>query len=163
MSDERWMKYNASAPVGELKRETLSIFHPELSQDWHFTIWPEEFSANVRGVEVDFLCHPFTASLPESGTSGRHEIEVTLFNTGREFVREIKRIKADVTTPIDIEYNQFFEPETDGIDKARRVMAGTSVPFDTSNVTIVGTWLNFLNRRFLKDIYSTTLFPGLDR
>ncbi len=160
---ERWEKYNASAPAGELQRETISLFHPELPQDYHFTTWKGGFTGNVRSSSVTFVEHPFNAKLPEASTSGRNEIQIDLFNSGPAFVSAIKAIKADVTTPIDMEYNVYFEADTDGVDAARRIMSGVRVGFNVQAVSIYGTWLDFLNKKFPRQIFSPTKFRGLVR
>lgn len=162
MVSDAWKTYNASAPAGQFARETISLFHAGFSQDWHFTRYPSSFSAFVRSASVTFDHHPFKLRWPSNDTSGRVELQIDFFNTGADFVAEVQSAHATPETPIEVELNAYLE--TGGAsDIDAIVLSGTRVSMTPTNVTLLATKADVLNKKWPVNIYRPSFFPGLVR
>jgi len=162
-SSERLKKYYASAPAGEIAREGLSLFHSAFSQTWHFTNYPEAFSANVRGGSVNFLIHPFTFREPGASTTGKLEVLVDIYNSGRDFIAELQAAAADASNRIEMEYNVYLDPGTDAEKTLLLDVQAVSPSQDTSSATLRAVGANVLNSPYPRIYYRTSKFPGLRR
>ncbi|MAN46769.1 MAG: DUF1833 domain-containing protein [Alphaproteobacteria bacterium] len=162
-SSARLQKYYASAPAGEIAREGLSLFHSAFSQTWHFTNFPVEFSANVRGGSVDFLTHPFRFREPDSSTTGKIEVLVDIFNSGPDFIAELQAAAADASDRIEMEYNVYLEA---GAGAERTILLdvqAVSPSQSSGSATIRAVGANVLNSQYPRKYYRTSKFPGLRR
>ena len=157
----RLRKYYASAPAGEIARETISLTHSAFSQDWHLTNFQEAFSANVDSVEVDFIIHPFTFREPEDSTTGRVEVQVDIFNTGPTFVAELQAAASDATETIQLVYGVYLEAESD--PERTFTLEVQSVALGTNSITARAVGPNVLDGRYPNKFYRTSKFPGLRR
>lgn len=157
----RLKRYYASAPAGEYARETISLTHSGFSQDWHLTTYQEPFSANVDGVSVDFLLHPFVFREPEDATTGRFEVLVDIFNTGPAFVAELQAASADATERIQLVYGVYMDAETDP-ERTYELEIAT-VGLGSNSITAKAVRANVLNAKYPRDFYRTGKFPGLRR
>lgn len=159
---ERIKKYNAAAPAGEIARETISLFHPEFTQDWHFTRHPVSFTGVVNGETVTFQPYPFDVTLPDRSATGRQEMQLTLFNSGPAFMAELQAAAGDRETPIDAQYNVYFSGDAAShIVPVSLKIAAFSL--DSRNATGEATRFDTLNRPFPGIVYRGDQFPGLVR
>ncbi|PHR83096.1 DUF1833 family protein [Henriciella sp.] len=158
---DRTKRWRASATSGDIARETVSLFHPGFSQDWHLTTWHEPFAGNVRGEEVTFTPHPFELQRPATTSSGRYEMQLNLFST-QTLIAEINAVTVTRTQAIECEFNQYFEAETDS-EMTFGPLEITKIAGMSRGVSCTGTWLDFLNLGFPRTLYTPVLFPGLSR
>lgn len=159
---ERIKKYRASAPVGEIARETVSLSHSAFSQDWHFTTYPTAFSGVVGGQTVQFEPYPFEVDLPEISASGRQEMTVSLFMSGPAFVAELQAAAAVPTEPIMAEFNAYLSGST-AAQISPVTLAISDITIDERNATCRASRPDTLNRSFPGIVYRVDAFPGLDR
>ncbi|QYJ00744.1 DUF1833 domain-containing protein [Thalassovita mediterranea] len=157
----RLQRYNASAPAGEVLRETLTLTHSAFSQDWHLTNFQSPFSANVGGVAVDFLLHPFTFRRPEDSTSGRFEVQADIFNTGPVFIDQLQAAAAVATERIQLIYGAYLDAGTDPEETFTLEVSGAAP--GSNAVTVKAVIANMLNGKYPRDFYRSDKFPGLRR
>ncbi len=150
-----------TAPPGDIPREVLSLVHPSFLRTHHLTTHWQGFACEVRGELVEAVPHGFTARLPGVDDSGRYEMQVTLFNSGPAFARELAAAGAS-GVPVLADYNVYGSTGEAPIRPALRFELG-GFAAQGSNVTASATLGDLVNVRCPVDYYRRDLFPGLDR
>jgi len=159
---DRYKKYRASAPVGEIARETVSLSHSAFAATYHFTTYPSAFTGIVQGSAVTFQPYPFEIDLPEASASGRQDMTIKLFMSGAEFAAQLQAAAAVPTEPIMAEFNAYLPLDT-ASQIAPITLAINEITIDQSNATCRASRPDTLNRAFPGLQYRAEQFPGLVR
>jgi hypothetical protein len=158
---DRQKRIWTTAPPGDIPREVLSLVHPSFVRTHHLTTHWEGFFCEVRGVRVEAVPHGFQARLPQLDDSGRYEMQISLFNSGPAFARELAAAGAS-GTPVLADYNVYGATGEAAIRPGLRFELG-GFAAQGSNVTASATLGDLVNVRFPVEYYRRDLFPGLDR
>lgn len=154
---DRFKRYAVSAPDGEHRRETLSLWHASFAAPYHLTNWGEAFSGFVRGELVAFVPHPFRVSLPERGASGRFDMAVDVAAPDPDFKRIIREAAIDASVPVTFEFNQYLpgDPEPQDVAYDGSFSQAAVVGSDCTLTTEGPDWMNqaFPRGRYLSDLY----------
>lgn len=159
---ERQRRYYASAPIGEVGRTGLSLFHPLFDHDWHLTNFARPFEGLVDGALVTFQPHPFEVDRPEIGADGKSDLRLNIHNSGAVFTRNLLAA-AEVAEPrIRVLVNDYLPGET-ASQIATIEMDFVAMTLTPENCTGSALGADFLNQEFPRGFYRLTEFPGLDR
>lgn len=150
-----------TAPPDDIPREVLSLVHPAFVRTHHITTQRAAFFCEVRGERVEALPHGFEVKLPALDDSGRYELQVSLFNSGPGFARELAAA-GRTAEPIFADYNVYGSTGEAPIRPGLRFEL-TGIAAQGQTVTATATLGDLVNVPFPVDFYRRGLFPGLDR
>ena len=162
---ERLRRYAVSAPVGEIERETLSLFHPAWETPYHFTTHVDPFEGEVRGQLVTFTPHLFQARLPKRDGEGRFDMAIDLAIGGPGFVEALMAARPTLTAPqtrIEAEYNVYLPGDVTPQDVSL-LLELTQIAAQGETLTGRARFYGWLSGRFPREIYRLDRFRGLDR
>lgn len=150
-----------TAPPGDVPREVLSLLHPAFTRPHHITSHFEGFSCLVRGELVEVVPHGFQVKMPSLDASGRYEFQITLFNSGPMFARELVNAGRSGQS-ILADYHVYGST---GIDPIRPALRWTLSGIAAQGIAVsaIATLGDFVNQPFPPQAYVRRLYPGLDR
>lgn len=161
----------ASAPRGQFAENGVTLTHPAFSQDWHLTNYPvsenpsvefEAFRAIVDGEIKSFLSHPIDARLPQQGTTGAQQMEISLANSGAVMASEIVNAAQMPEVPINVRVDTFIigdlSPQDDPF-----IFEVSTVSVDRQSVTSRAGGNDILNQATPRLRFTRTSNPGLSR
>lgn len=161
----RVKRYYASAPAGEVMRETVSLYHPQFSQDWHLTSDSVGFSADLGdGSVVTFTPAPFKVKLPPRDGSSAQSLTFSLANLGESIMAELAAMTADMATDIRLEFRGYLDTGASATpDEGPLVLSLREIEVTPTQINGNATSVPLFATSVPRLTYTRQAFPGLSR
>lgn len=165
MISDRVKRYYASAPAGEVMQETVSLYHPQFSRDWHLTTAEAEFTADLgTGEVVTFTPAPFAVRLPSRDASSSQKLNFGLANVGDEIMAELAAMTAEMTTDIRLEFRGYLDTgPTATPDEGPLVLSLSEIEVTPLQINGTATSVPLFATSVPRLTYTRQWFPGLSR
>ena len=159
ISDELRRIY-ATAPVGVYYIETLELRHPGFAAESTY------ITNEVGGLDAGpgfYQYVPFTIIPPKAGEDGSITMQVVIDNVSKTLMDELESVATAPTEPIIITYRIYLSNSDVVQNDPPLVLEVTSVTADQNVISFTAGMTNLRGRPFPSMLYTTQLFPGLDR
>lgn len=150
--------------------ETLSLSHPDFTQEWHLTSDPEPWTFLLEdgATSVDYTPFPFLVVEPERSTDGQVDLNIALCNVTRELVEQLERAIEHPRTAPQIAWRVYLDKPNTTPQRSPLILSITDITADMGQVTATATRYDVLSRAFpgggkRECYYNTDTFPGLRR
>lgn len=161
-ASDRQRRFWSSAPTGEIEQLGLALEHPNFTNPWYLTTWPEAFQGELRGELVTYQPHPFEFERPQMGGDGKYEMRLSIYNSGKLFANEVKAAYLTGTGDVQCSLNSYFPG--DPTPQTQTLVLQLPEP-DMNEQALTGraTSIDFLNLGYPRQIYNARRHPGLLR
>ena len=156
----------ATAPVDRYYVETLSLEHPAFENGIRFLTnhnggWIGDMG---DGVIATYQYAPFVAVPPSDADQAAISLQVAIDNAGRELMEELENLSQTPSQPITVTYRVYLSSDPQVLQNdPPLVLSVASVTATQDAVTFAATLTNLRNRPFPSMLYTTQLYPGLER
>lgn len=160
ISDELKRIY-ATAPVGQYYIETLELRHPGFATN---STYITNEVGGLHAGEGYYQFVPFQIVPPKAGEDGAISLQVVIDNVSKNFMDELESVATAPTEPIIVTYRIYLNTDLETIQNDPPLTLDVvSVVADQNTVSFTAGMTNLRNRPFPSVLYTTQLFPGLDR
>ena len=159
----------ASAPVGQVIRHTLELWHPAFTVPIRVVRDRAPIDARIEagaardpGAVVTFVAYAFDVVPPDQTSTGTPQCVIEIDNVSREILAQID-LAVTRAEPITVIYRHYISgsesvgPETDP-PLEMTLISVSATPF---RIRAVAGFPNLLNLKFPKLEYDLETFPGL--
>lgn len=156
----------ASAPSDRRYLQTLELTHSQFPTIYRMVndrvAWL--LALDDGTTQALFQPVPFVIIPPSNDGKGQQDAQLTIDNVGREAVDAIEAAAVYPDEPVQLTYRLYLDVAYSAPQSVPPLVLSFQQIQVTSNaITGTATRADTLNREFPAVVYSTTLFPGLDR
>ena len=156
----------ATAPIDRYYIETLSLEHPAFENGIRFLTnhnggWVGDMG---DGVIATYQYAPFVAVPPTDADQAAVTLNVAIDNAGKTLMEELENLASIPSQPIKVVYRVYLssDPQTLQNDPPL-TLSVASVTATQDVISFSATLTNLRNMPFPSVLYTTKLFPGLER
>lgn len=153
---------HASAPSSEIKLHTLELIHesfPNGAYRWVQGFQDEVFTLE-DGQSYTFEGMGFGVSLPERSLRGNQDIQFQIDNVTGEALRAISGV-INAGTKMQVIYRAFLDSNHSAPAQPATRMTATGMTADYKSVSVIADFHDFVNMKWPKKRYTSTVAPGL--
>ena len=153
----------AIAPANVVHIHTLELRHESMSEPLYLVqgYFHKQIKTTVGGSYVTFRACAFNFTLPSTDDGGLQELSITIDNTENR-VSDFCESAMAFPSPVEIYYRPYLSTdlETPLMDPPLRLFL-KDVTVSESQVSGRAVPMDFLNLKFLTELYDTSRFPSL--
>ena len=154
----------ASAPVDDFYIETLSLYHPIFENEVrHITNQNGGWVGNLAVGQAAFNYVPFVVIPPSAGDEGALTLKVGLDNSNRTVMQDLELMADTPSQPIEVIYRVYLNSSAAIQNDPPLRLWVSSVVATQYNVSFSATTTNLRDLPFPRVLYTTDLYPGLER
>lgn len=160
--DEAVKEAYALAPANVSHVHSLELRHPSIQTSMFIV---QGFLNRELTIENDvvqiFKAVPFAFKLPGSGASGLQELSLTIDNVDNK-AADFLELAMNFPDPVQVIYRPYLSTDLTSckMDPPLRLVF-TNASIDAAQISGRATPADFLNRKFLSELYTRKLFPAL--
>ncbi len=160
--DEAIKEAYALAPATVAHVHSLEIRHPSIVESLYIVQGFQNRNLTLETAEVKtFTAIPFAFTLPPSNDSGLQELTLTIDNVGNK-VAEFLELAMNFLEPVQVLYRPYLSTDlTEPKWNPPLRLFFTNATVSETQVSGRAAPADFLNRDFLSELYTRTLFPSL--
>jgi hypothetical protein len=160
----------ATAPTARYYIETLTLVHPIFIEstnkagEFFMTNQRDGFTGTLEtGDVVDFLPVPFTAIPPNSEEQSDLQLQVGIDNVSKTLMEDIEKLGQTPNVPIEVIYRVFLSDDLTVQNDPPLKLDILAVKATQQMVSFAAGLTNLRSKPFPAQLYTTALFPGLER
>lgn len=156
----------ASAPVNDHYIETLSLTHPAFTDGVKYiTNSKNGWNGNLEDDTLVFYQYaPFVAIPPNGAEQAALTLQVGIDNSNREIMEELENISDTPSVPVEVVYRVYLESDPTTLQNNPPLKLDVSSVLATQDVvSFAASMTNLRNMPFPSQLYTTDLYPGLER
>jgi len=159
----------ATAPTDKYYVETLTLIHPIFENGVrHLTNhnggWIGSMGDDYPGGIATYNYAPFIASPPSDADQGAISLQVAIDNASRTLMEELERLSQFPSQPIEVIYRVYLSSDPQVLQNEPPLKLSVDTVTATQDfVTFNATITSLRNRPFPSQLYTTRLYPGLER
>lgn len=158
----------ASAPSDEIVYHTLEFRHAAFSTPIRVVRDNADLTARLEasapedpGVMVTFIGYAFDLVRPEVSATGAPQCTIEIDNVSREILANIDLAMTSIE-PIEVTYREYLGSDLEGPQNdPTMTLQIVSITADVFRVRAVAGFPDVANRRFPREEYTLSRFPGL--
>ena len=165
---EELKKIYASAPTNDFYVETLSLSHPSFPNGVtrltnHNGGWIGRLGSG-HGGKATYNYLPFVIVPPSSGDEGAIVLKVVMDNSNRSLMDSLELMAQTPSQPIKVIYRVYLNSDPERLQNDPPLTLWASSVVATQNaISFSATTTNLRDLPFPRMLYTTALYPGLER
>ena len=169
ISDELKRIY-VTAPIDDYYIETLALEHPLFPDTGqgagvrYITNNRDGWTGDLEtGGTATYTYLPFASIPPNGAEQAALTLQVQIDNTSRELMDELELLSTSPTDPIFITYRVYLQSDTAVQNDPPLRLEILSVVAKLTSIAFTAGMTNLRSRPFPAMLYTTSLYPGLER